>query len=46
MQISCSEISIRYLKFLIRKIANIDNISKLIIIILISRILNIKKYKS
>ncbi len=42
MQISCLEISIRYLKFLVKEITNIDNISKLVIVILVSCILDTK----
>jgi len=42
MQISCLEIFVRYLKILIEKIANISNIPKLIVIILVSCISNIK----
>ncbi len=44
MQISRLEISIRYLKFLIEKTTNINNISELVIIIPISCLSNIIIY--
>lgn len=37
MQISCFEISVRYLKILIRRITNIDDILESIVVILVSR---------
>ncbi len=44
MQISCLKIFIRYLKILVRILANIDNIPELIIIILLNCLLDIKQF--